>query len=459
MMNENNTGPNDPGNFAEYKQKEQRSLILTRWLDLFTHRVGVRPSKQAKNSYRLKHDFEVATGIYVDNGTFKGAALDIGFEPVSRDAMNWVFDLVPRIPGHHTRINKWYIDLETNAEDPTVCFMERGEPHEDDYWIPASRLGESDWLKHLCCKTDMGTVASLISFALITQHLANYCDLHRRRYINFYRSRMGWPSIKEAISLIDSGQASDGATPQTDDPTTVPRDILANWPVAFGGGTLRLSAAEIVSMLTREFNGEALLTSFCSAIRKLFPPRMIEGADQFERVPWNVQSVGMHLHHLRRFTVDGRQLKRENGTNGSALWSVQFAPARTAYEILTSKQQTQNGGSPMVELYKDSDRFGIKTSCSDAPEFLTSTSELLAQMIESGKYDGDWEFVLRGWLPQLVEVACKLKGYRADVVEQKLIIAGTGEPSTESLVARGVPGRAPSVIASTGDAPAVSALQ
>ncbi len=47
------------------------------------------------SSYGMKHDFERATGIYVNNDVFKGAMLAAGYEPVNRDDLNWTFRVRP----------------------------------------------------------------------------------------------------------------------------------------------------------------------------------------------------------------------------------------------------------------------------------------------------------------------------------------------------------------------------
>lgn len=46
------------------------------------------------DSYYLKHRFEdCAAGFYVDNEQFKAAMLAAGFEPLRRDALNWVWKI------------------------------------------------------------------------------------------------------------------------------------------------------------------------------------------------------------------------------------------------------------------------------------------------------------------------------------------------------------------------------
>ena len=81
----------------------------------------------------------------------------------------------------------------------------------------------------------------------------------------------------------------------------------------------------------------------------------------------------------------------------------------------------------MIRLYKDGDTMGIGTDCTDAGEFLNQLSTMLSDMIDRKAHDGDWEFQLRFWLPQTLEICCKLKGYKADVAERRWLLAGAGE--------------------------------
>jgi hypothetical protein len=78
----------------------------------------------------------------------------------------------------------------------------------------------------------------------------------------------------------------------------------------------------------------------------------------------------------------------------------------------------------MIELFKDGDTMAIRTDCQTESVFITEFSELLANVIDEGAYSGDWEFQLGIWLPQFLEICCKYRGYKADVEEQRVIVAG-----------------------------------
>jgi len=81
----------------------------------------------------------------------------------------------------------------------------------------------------------------------------------------------------------------------------------------------------------------------------------------------------------------------------------------------------------MVKLYKDGDRMGVGTDCTDERDFISQFSELLSSLIEGGRYRGDWEFQLALWLPMTVDICCKLRGYKADLKETTWLLAGSGD--------------------------------
>ena len=79
----------------------------------------------------------------------------------------------------------------------------------------------------------------------------------------------------------------------------------------------------------------------------------------------------------------------------------------------------------MIELYKDGNVMGIATDEKTEPQFIEEISQLLGELIEEKEYEHDWEFQFFHWLPQIVDICCKYRGYKApDVDERILYIAG-----------------------------------
>ena len=99
----------------------------------------------------------------------------------------------------------------------------------------------------------------------------------------------------------------------------------------------------------------------------------------------------------------------------------------------------------MINLYKDGENMAIVTDCIDEREFLGDMAVLLEGMIIEGQFmvfktnkppnkedieNGclhacDWADQLRAWLPQIVEICCKYRGYKAEVQQQILYSTGS----------------------------------
>lgn len=85
----------------------------------------------------------------------------------------------------------------------------------------------------------------------------------------------------------------------------------------------------------------------------------------------------------------------------------------------------------MIKLYKDGDNMGIGTDCPDERAFVDQISSSLSWLIDKGRFQGDWEFQLRFWIPQIVDICCKLRGYKSEVHETKWLRAGQGPGGLE----------------------------
>jgi len=72
---------------------EDEKIMLAEWIS-----KAIQPATTVDNysSYGLKHDFEHETGVYVDNGQFKGAMLIVGYIPAYEvNAHTWTFKINP----------------------------------------------------------------------------------------------------------------------------------------------------------------------------------------------------------------------------------------------------------------------------------------------------------------------------------------------------------------------------
>lgn len=77
--------------------------------------------------------------------------------------------------------------------------------------------------------------------------------------------------------------------------------------------------------------------------------------------------------------------------------------------------------SALVETFEDSAsrRFAISSRADSEKEFLAETAQVLA----SGS--SEWELRLKEFLPLIVDMACKYRGYKAEsVLERRELVAG-----------------------------------
>lgn len=87
-----------------------------------------------------------------------------------------------------------------------------------------------------------------------------------------------------------------------------------------------------------------------------------------------------------------------------------------------------------VKFFKDGDAMSIETTCTTLESFMSHCGEALAALIERRAFETDWAFQLGFWLPQIVEIASKLKGYKADVYVEQVIRCGDSSPNPGEMV-------------------------
>jgi hypothetical protein len=80
-------------------------------------------------------------------------------------------------------------------------------------------------------------------------------------------------------------------------------------------------------------------------------------------------------------------------------------------------------GRPMIEFFKNGDALAIRTDAQTENEFFDGLADAIQQM-SNGEMKNDLEYHLRFWLPQAFEILCKLRGYKADVQEKRILMAG-----------------------------------
>jgi len=72
---------------------------------------------------------------------------------------------------------------------------------------------------------------------------------------------------------------------------------------------------------------------------------------------------------------------------------------------------------------------GIETDEPTESDFLNQVSTGLSDMIDSKKFEGDWQFQLDYWLRDIVDICCCFRGMASPVEIQTVLRAGRcGKP-------------------------------
>jgi hypothetical protein len=88
----------------------------------------------------------------------------------------------------------------------------------------------------------------------------------------------------------------------------------------------------------------------------------------------------------------------------------------------------------MIELYKDGDRMAILTDAPDEDTFIRDMATVFGGLIEHGSFDYDWEFQFGYWLPAIVDICCKYRGYKNNVAERRVLCSGASGFPTDFKV-------------------------
>lgn len=104
----------------------------------------------------------------------------------------------------------------------------------------------------------------------------------------------------------------------------------------------------------------------------------------------------------------------------------------------------------IVKFHKDGDNMAVSTDAQSEEEFLMAAIPALARQLggfvnvlsadgslmsdETGHIitettgvmtiTNDFEFQLDRWIPQIIDIACKLRGYKSAVHEHRVLVAG-----------------------------------
>lgn len=93
-----------------------------------------------------------------------------------------------------------------------------------------------------------------------------------------------------------------------------------------------------------------------------------------------------------------------------------------------------------LKLFRSGGKAGVQTTCVTAEEFVSELARALTLLAQDG-YFGKSESseAMSQWLPASFEIVAKLKGYKADVEEERVIYSGASFVGEESAIAIPIP--------------------
>lgn len=88
-----------------------------------------------------------------------------------------------------------------------------------------------------------------------------------------------------------------------------------------------------------------------------------------------------------------------------------------------------------VKLHREGDEFALSTNATDERVFLSGAAHALHGALAPESSMQEFTEALEPWLVQIVDVACKLRGYKAPLVdEQRVLTTGRISPSDATIV-------------------------
>lgn len=149
---------------------------------------------------------------------------------------------------------------------------------------------------------------------------------------------------------------------------------------------------------------------------------------------WNTEDAAQE--YANRYPHENWRVRTSTSTDFSLVGSMKANKrnrSRPCYHLMDCKntmaKKTTSSGT-LVEIYEnyESRKFAISSRADNEKEFLSEIAQVMASSPSP-----DWNTRLKELLPLIVELCCKYRGYKTDVVvERRELVAGDLEmPSKE----------------------------
>lgn len=113
---------------------------------------------------------------------------------------------------------------------------------------------------------------------------------------------------------------------------------------------------------------------------------------------------------------------REREAKKTKIMFDRFRDARREFHLYNEEIEMQNQNNIVRFHQSENGSKSISTNAGSEESFLREVESALAQRVQS-----EGEFA-QGWLKPICDIVCKLRGYKADVTEHRVIVAGEWVP-------------------------------
>ena len=77
-----------------------------------------------------------------------------------------------------------------------------------------------------------------------------------------------------------------------------------------------------------------------------------------------------------------------------------------------------------VKLYKEGDHMGIETNALIEGDFIRQYSVAVSNLIHQKRFENDWFFQLEIWTKNAFDIIAKIRGYKTEVNESRILQSG-----------------------------------
>jgi hypothetical protein len=170
------------------------------------------------------------------------------------------------------------------------------------------------------------------------------------------------------------------------------------------------------------------------AEKEWFSPQMLEGLAwaHLYASKGSLHGMGANVAFVRDLVEDaGVWIMGQRPTWPEYEREIEQPPTREFRVLTLSQLLGESSMRPYVKLHQDGKQVAISTNAETEPDFIRGAAEALCSLQSAMTTEE-----MAAWLPQVVDVCCTIRGYKAPLVqESRVLVAGRIAPNDASVVA------------------------